>query len=156
MTFQEHKRIFQQLGNGFKAPDRKSNLVVFRNIYSNIFFPLVTRKVTHAKIFKFLLHRNRGLLNEPPASSQLVLPTTSFEELGQVYQQKWHWRPGVLPQHNVFNTLEEPTAIMALTLTQKYKTYAYCVRTARQNASKSSATEGTSLISVFWFFFKFS
>ena len=150
MTFQEHKRIFQQLSNGFKAPDRKSNLVVFRNIYSNIFFPLVTRKVTHAKTFKISFTPQPRLTMDRP---RLILSRNAVKSI----RKKWHWRPGVLPQHNVFNTLEEPTAIMTVTLTQKYKTYAYCIRTARQNASKSSATvEGTSLLSVFWFFFKFS
>ena len=38
-------------------------------------------------------------------------------------------------------------------LTQKYKSCAYCDRTARQNASKKSATEGIRLISVFQGFF---
>jgi len=47
-------------------------------------------------------------------------------------------------------TPEEPAAILAdPPLIKRYKTYAYFDRTARQNASKISATERIRLISVF-------
>jgi len=106
---------------------------------SNIFLTIWNQQKTSPWVVDWPVILSRVLWATHVDSASLIgeFPHGTQLQSSSVNHKKWRWKPDVLQQHSFCFTREEPTAIMAeKKLTKKYQTYAYFVRTVRQDASK--------------------